>query len=471
MKSDEIAGTVIGIIFGIIIILLVYYIYNKFIIEQGYRSLFDDTHERAQYAKKKPTEILFAKKGNKLNVDVREVSNPIIDQSYSIEINDNNNNNSNKNHKNSIDMLVEKEDYDHIQTIDIKKSLSIVKAGYLHKKSTSVMKDWLKRWFFIIDGKLFYSNQSFNIQNDNDTFHEEIHAYQVANLLISTVKQVTSKEFQIISPGQRGTGKGGGVYELLGDNEEDVSDWIRVIKLQIEGSLVDSSINNNISNNSIKYITIDQKILNELYNYNPTCADCNSPSPTWASLNLCIMICIECSGIHRSLGSHISKVRSLTLDKWTENYIQLLITIGNKKSNSIWDNESASSIPINAPREIRESYITNKYINKLYINKNLINIDSNNLLLRAAGSGKAINIIRGIASNGNVNTTWMNNNIDTGKTPLHFAVEGNHILCIELLCLFNANINQIDMDHKSPFDIALQQNRPEIIDIFNNYIK
>ena len=49
---------------------------------------------------------------------------------------------------------------------------------------------------------------------------------------------------------------------------------------------------------------------------NTQCADCSGSNPTWASINLGIMLCIECSGIHRSLGVHISKVRSVQLDDW-----------------------------------------------------------------------------------------------------------------------------------------------------------
>ena len=42
---------------------------------------------------------------------------------------------------------------------------------------------------------------------------------------------------------------------------------------------------------------------------NDKCADCSAPDPDWASLNLGLLICIECSGVHRNLGVHISKVR------------------------------------------------------------------------------------------------------------------------------------------------------------------
>jgi stromal membrane-associated protein len=51
---------------------------------------------------------------------------------------------------------------------------------------------------------------------------------------------------------------------------------------------------------------------------NKYCADCERPNPSWASTTLGVFVCIKCSGYHRELGTHITKVKSCDLDKWTE---------------------------------------------------------------------------------------------------------------------------------------------------------
>lgn len=71
---------------------------------------------------------------------------------------------------------------------------------------------------------------------------------------------------------------------------------------------------------------------------NNVCADCKTATyPRWASWNIGILICIRCSGIHRSLGTHISKVRSIDLDTWNDQQLEKLKTVGNKASNAYWE--------------------------------------------------------------------------------------------------------------------------------------
>ncbi|KAF7095510.1 hypothetical protein CFC21_097662 [Triticum aestivum] len=78
---------------------------------------------------------------------------------------------------------------------------------------------------------------------------------------------------------------------------------------------------------------------------NTICADCGAAEPDWASLNLGALLCIECSGVHRNLGVHISKVRSLTLDVrvWEPSVINLFQSLGNMFVNRVWEETLPSS--------------------------------------------------------------------------------------------------------------------------------
>ncbi|CAM9251974.1 unnamed protein product, partial [Lampetra fluviatilis] len=71
---------------------------------------------------------------------------------------------------------------------------------------------------------------------------------------------------------------------------------------------------------------------------NDSCADCGAAGPAWASLNLAVLVCTQCAGAHRSLGQNASRIRSLTIDQtaWTEDVVQMLLSLGNERSNSFW---------------------------------------------------------------------------------------------------------------------------------------
>ncbi|KAI6232731.1 hypothetical protein M3Y99_00997400 [Aphelenchoides fujianensis] len=107
---------------------------------------------------------------------------------------------------------------------------------------------------------------------------------------------------------------------------------------------------------------------------NRTCADCGNPDAKWTSLNLGIVICIECSGAHRSLGVHVSKVRSLTMDDLTNDQKNVLLELGNEKVNAVYlaglHEINMADLPKNltpaSDRTIRERYITAKYVEKKF---------------------------------------------------------------------------------------------------------
>ncbi|NXE43006.1 SMAP2 protein, partial [Ptilorrhoa leucosticta] len=64
---------------------------------------------------------------------------------------------------------------------------------------------------------------------------------------------------------------------------------------------------------------------------------CLFPGPRWASWNIGVFICIRCAGIHRNLGVHISRVKSVNLDQWTQEQIQCVQEMGNGKANRLYE--------------------------------------------------------------------------------------------------------------------------------------
>lgn len=98
---------------------------------------------------------------------------------------------------------------------------------------------------------------------------------------------------------------------------------------------------------------------------NRVCADCGAPDPKWASANIGVFICLKCCGVHRSLGTHISKVLSVTLDEWSDDEVDGMVEVGgNASANSIYEAyipEGVSKPTPDAGHEQRSSFIRSKY--------------------------------------------------------------------------------------------------------------
>ncbi|KAG9397124.1 Arf GTPase activating protein [Carpediemonas membranifera] len=98
---------------------------------------------------------------------------------------------------------------------------------------------------------------------------------------------------------------------------------------------------------------------------NKFCCDCGAKAPGWASLNLGVFFCINCSAIHRKMGAHISQCRSVTLDEWTTDGYNRMMFMGNERARPIWEGKLPDNFarPTDAGREqfIRDKYERRKY--------------------------------------------------------------------------------------------------------------
>ncbi|XP_029011442.1 arf-GAP with GTPase, ANK repeat and PH domain-containing protein 2 isoform X2 [Betta splendens] len=160
----------------------------------------------------------------------------------------------------------------------------------------------------------------------------------------------------------------GQTWHFEAQSLEERDSWVAAIESQILASLQSCESGRNKARRSSQSEAVALQAIRNAKG-NSLCVDCEAPNPTWASLNLGALICIECSGIHRNLGTHLSRVRSLDLDDWPGELTQVLAAIGNHMANSIWESctQGRTKPAPNSTREERESWIRAKYEQRAFV--------------------------------------------------------------------------------------------------------
>ncbi|XP_052612546.1 arf-GAP with coiled-coil, ANK repeat and PH domain-containing protein 1 isoform X4 [Peromyscus californicus insignis] len=382
----------------------------------------------------------------------------------------------------------------------------LVMEGHLFKRASNAFKTWSRRWFTIQNNQLVYQKK-----------YKDPVTVVVDDLRLCTVKLCPDSErrfcFEVVSTSKS--------CLLQADSERLLQLWINAVQSSIASAFSQAHLDNSPRGPGqvSGYLALGSaatvgcggaargrepggagQVAAQVQSVegNAQCCDCREPAPEWASINLGVTLCIQCSGIHRSLGVHFSKVRSLTLDSWEPELVKLMCELGNVVINQIYE-ARVEAMAVKKPgpscsRQEKEAWIHAKYVEKKFLTKlpeirgrrggrgpprghppvppkpslrpqpgivrsksespsdNLGSLHPGALLFQAAGHPPSLPTMADALAHG-ADVNWVNGG-QGNATPLIRATAANSLLACEFLLQNGANVNQADSAGRGPLHHA-----------------
>ncbi|XP_022252892.1 arfGAP with SH3 domain, ANK repeat and PH domain-containing protein-like isoform X4 [Limulus polyphemus] len=317
------------------------------------------------------------------------------------------------------------------------KHYGYTKTGYLNKKS---------------DGKV----------------RKETKAPTKLNLLTCQVKTVPDekKGFDLVSYNR--------TYHFQAEDEGEMEAWMSVLVNCKEGALrktFDDTGQPDGDKLNHSLFELQQSIIQQIQRLpgNDRCCDCNTTKefldldPTWLSTNFGILTCIECSGIHRDLGVHISRIQSLTLDNIGTSQLLLARVMSNAGFNDVLEATQFRKPSPYSSMDERCEFIRSKYVEKKFAIRTCSDErDLRNDLELAVTSKHLYQLLQAFVEGADL--TWVLPSSRGGETSLHVAIsreEGSSLHIVDFIIQNSSTIDKQTKHGNTPLHICTLENQTE----------
>ncbi len=300
--------------------------------------------------------------------------------------------------------------------------------GWLWHRSAGKLGTWSRRFFRVKDGVL-------RAVGENETI--------AVQLVTARVKACTEPDrrrcFVVVGPSDE--------LLLQAASQQETELWLKMIEMETVRLLNANTVDR------AAYSCGEQRAggggpLEKLYEAdasNALCCDCEAGQPEWAAINLGVLFCIHCSGVHRSLGVQVSKVRSFRLDTWSDGELAALRRLGNARvSRQLLEAALPPSVVRPMPdcaMAVREAFVAAKYLRREYLASPPLG-DAATVLLEAVRKGDLPLVLHLLLLGTSANSAQPER--EEGLFPLLCAAQQADLACVELLLLHGADVRLAD---------------------------